>query len=84
MALHYLPYYRQQQASERVQAMLEAQTQPVLISHLTEVEVASALVRWVRMGSVTITTETPQHRVNGDGDGGQGFSPLPPLGARPV
>lgn len=44
-----LPYYRQEQASERVQALLATQTQPVLISHLTEVEVASALARWVRM-----------------------------------
>lgn len=48
-----LPYYRQEQASERVQALLEAQTQPVLISHLTEVEVASALARWVRMAELT-------------------------------
>lgn len=44
-----LPYYRQEPASERVQALLLAQSQPVLISHLTEVEVASALARWVRM-----------------------------------
>lgn len=44
-----LPYYRQEQASERVQTLLLAQSQPVLISHLTEVEVASALARWVRM-----------------------------------
>jgi hypothetical protein len=44
-----LPYYRQEQASDRVQALLLAQAQPVLISHLTEVEVASALARWVRM-----------------------------------
>lgn len=48
-----LPYYRQEQASEKVQALLTAQTQPVLISHLTEVEVASALARWVRMGELT-------------------------------
>lgn len=48
-----LPYYRQEQASERVQATLADQTQPVLISHLTEVEVASALARWVRMGELT-------------------------------
>ena len=43
-----LPYYRQEQASERVQALLLAQSQPALISHLTEVEVANALARWVR------------------------------------
>ena len=29
-----------------------AQSQPVLISHLTEVEVASTLARWVRMGEL--------------------------------
>lgn len=48
-----LPYYRQEHASDRVQALLEAQTTPVLISHLTKVEVASALARWVRMGELT-------------------------------
>ena len=47
-----LPYYRQEQASERVQALLLAQSQPVLISHLTEVEVANALARWVRTGDL--------------------------------
>jgi predicted nucleic acid-binding protein len=47
-----LPYYRQEEASERVQALLLAQSQPVRISHLTEVEVASALARWVRMGEL--------------------------------
>lgn len=47
-----LPYYRQEEASERVQTLLLAQSQPVLISHLTEVEVASALARWVRMGEL--------------------------------
>ena len=48
-----LPYYRQEQASERVQALLQAQTRPVLISHLTKVEVVSALARWVRMEELT-------------------------------
>ncbi len=48
-----LPYYRQEPASERAQSLLLAQTQPVLISHLTEVEVASALARWVRMNELT-------------------------------
>lgn len=48
-----LPYYREEQASERVQELLLAQSQPVLISHLTEVEVASALARWVRMGELS-------------------------------
>lgn len=48
-----LPYYRQEQASERVQATLKAQSQPALISPLTQVEVASALARWVRMGELS-------------------------------
>ena len=47
-----LPYYREEQASERVQELLFAQSRPVLISHLTEVEVASTLARWVRMGEL--------------------------------
>lgn len=48
-----LPYYRQEQASEPVQTLLESQARPVLISHLTAVEVASALARWVRMGELS-------------------------------
>lgn len=48
-----LAYYRQEPASEKVQALLTAQTQPVMISHLTEVEVASALASWVRMGELS-------------------------------
>lgn len=47
-----LPYYREEKASEPVQALLLAQSQPVMISHLTEVEVASALARWVRTGEL--------------------------------
>ena len=48
-----LPYYRQEQATDRVQSMLSRQTDPVLVSQLTEVEVASALARWVRTGELT-------------------------------
>lgn len=48
-----LPYYRHEKASDRVEALLKAQTRPVLISHLTEVEVMSALARWVRMEELT-------------------------------
>jgi len=48
-----LPYYRHEHASDRVQALLESQTRPVLISHLTKVEVASALARWVRTGELS-------------------------------
>lgn len=43
-----LPYYRLEPASERVEAFLQSQSQPVLISHLTELEFASALGRWTR------------------------------------
>lgn len=57
-----LPYYRPEQASDRVQALLEAQSQPVLISHLTEVEVASALARWVRMEELS---EPQANRIEG-------------------
>lgn len=48
-----LPYYREEAHSAQIQALLSAQTEPVLISHLTEVEFASALARWVRMGELT-------------------------------
>ena len=48
-----LPYYRHEEASDRVAALLKEQTRPVLISYLTEVEVMSALARWVRMGELT-------------------------------
>ncbi|TVQ70322.1 MAG: PIN domain-containing protein [Chromatiaceae bacterium] len=48
-----LPYYREEQASEQVQNLLLRQSNPVLISHLTEVEVASAVARWVRTGELS-------------------------------
>ncbi|WP_043531884.1 type II toxin-antitoxin system VapC family toxin [Litchfieldella xinjiangensis] len=48
-----LPYYRQEADSENVQVLLDRQTRPVLISQLTQVEVASALARWVRMAELT-------------------------------
>lgn len=48
-----LPYYRREAASDSVQALLDAQHSPVLLSHLTEVEFASALARWVRIGEIT-------------------------------
>lgn len=48
-----LPYYREEQASARVEALLRAQTTPVLISHLTQVEFASGLARWVRTDELT-------------------------------
>ena len=40
-----LPYYRYEQAIGQVQGLLESQTKPVLISHLTEVEVARLRAR---------------------------------------
>ncbi len=43
-----LPYYRQEASSHQVQARLTTSSKPVLISHLTRVEMASALARWVR------------------------------------
>lgn len=48
-----LPYYRQEAGSEAVQSLLSHQEHPVLISQLTEVEVASALARWVRTGELS-------------------------------
>ena len=50
-----LPYYHQETASEQVQALSLAQSQPVLISHLTELEVPRTLARWVRMGELDDT-----------------------------
>ena len=57
-----LPYYRAEPASEAVQAVLSEQTQPVLISGLTTVEVASTFARWVRMGELT---EAQANRIEG-------------------
>lgn len=44
-----LPYYRQEPASEAVEAFLRSQRRPVRVSRLVEVEFCSALARWVRM-----------------------------------
>jgi predicted nucleic acid-binding protein len=43
-----LPYYREEPCSASVEKLLVSQEEPVLVSMLTEVEVASALGRWVR------------------------------------
>ncbi len=48
-----LPYYRTEPGSDLIQSLLVAQDTPVLISQLAQVEFASALARWVRMGEVT-------------------------------
>lgn len=48
-----LPYYRHEPASAAVERLFMAQSQPVAISHLTRVEIASALARWVRMAELT-------------------------------
>lgn len=45
-------YYRQEAASDRVETFLRSQDQPVLISRLTELQVASALARWTRSGEL--------------------------------
>lgn len=44
-----LPYYREEVLSEQVETLLQTQTNAIFISHLTEVEVFSALARWQRM-----------------------------------
>lgn len=47
-----LPYYRQEAHSEGVQRFLSRQREPLAISALTRVELASTLVRWVRSGEL--------------------------------
>lgn len=44
-----LPFYREEAASAAVERLLLAQREPVLLSRLSELEVASALARWVRL-----------------------------------
>lgn len=48
-----MPYYRQEASSDQVQDLLQRQTEPVLISQLTQVEFASALARWVRVAELS-------------------------------
>jgi uncharacterized protein len=48
-----LPFYRQEATSAAVERLLLAQTEPVLLSLLTELEVASVLARWVRSREIT-------------------------------
>lgn len=48
-----LPFYRREATSEAVEALFLSQEQPLLISELVRVELASALSRWVRMGELT-------------------------------
>lgn len=48
-----LPYYRSEPRSDAVEAFLRARREPVDISDLTLVEVASALSRWVRHGELS-------------------------------
>ena len=47
-----LPYYRQERHSQLVQEFLSSLSTPVTISHLTDVEFASALSRLVRMNEL--------------------------------
>lgn len=44
-----LPFYRAERTSVAVEQLLLAQHEPVLLSRLSELEVASALARWVRL-----------------------------------
>ena len=48
-----LPYYREEPASRKVEALLSSMAPPVLISDLTRVEFVSAVSRWVRMNEFT-------------------------------
>ncbi|OQX08737.1 MAG: VapC toxin family PIN domain ribonuclease [Desulfobulbaceae bacterium A2] len=48
-----LPYYREEPASQKVQAFLDTMRPPVLLSDLTKVEVVSAIARWVRLEEIT-------------------------------
>jgi predicted nucleic acid-binding protein len=44
-----LPFYRAEASTAAVERLLLAQREPVLLSRLSELEVASALARWVRL-----------------------------------
>ncbi|NGP52005.1 type II toxin-antitoxin system VapC family toxin [Thioalkalivibrio sp. XN8] len=44
-----LPFYREEATSAVVERLLLAQREPVLLSRLSELEVASALARWMRL-----------------------------------
>jgi uncharacterized protein len=44
-----LPFYREEKASAAMERLLMAQREPVLLSRLGELEVASAIARWVRL-----------------------------------
>jgi len=48
-----LPYYRNEPATQSVQAFLSSLARPIIISDLTEVEAASALSRLVRSDELT-------------------------------
>jgi predicted nucleic acid-binding protein len=48
-----LPYYRQEALTPKVQEFINDLTPPILINHLTLVEMASALSRWCRTLELT-------------------------------
>ncbi len=48
-----LPYYREEEASHRVESLLRKIKPPVLLSELTRVEMASAIARWTRMNEIS-------------------------------
>lgn len=43
-----LAYYRRERRSDRVEALLQRQREPVLLGELVRLEFASAVARWVR------------------------------------
>ena len=55
-----LPFYRAEASSVAVESMLLAQSEPPLVSRLGELELASALARWVRGRELT---EAQAHQV---------------------
>ena len=50
-----LPYYREENSSSKVEALLHETQPPVLLSELTRVEMASAIARWTRMQEIDET-----------------------------
>ena len=48
-----LPYYREEETSQAIQAFLSSLRFAISISDLTEVEFASAVSRWVRIKEIT-------------------------------
>ncbi len=58
-----LAFYRAEARSARAQRFLRGLKEPALISNLTEIEVASALGRWVRMEEISDADASRIHAV---------------------